>query len=330
MGTLYVIETGAVVEKRYHQLVVSRHDEVIAAVPLAGITEVVLVGQAGVTTPALHALLSAGVGLTLLTRGGRLAGRLRPPGGGNLSLRRAQYACGLDGDFCLRVARAAVVGKLRNCHTLAIRLARRRALPEAPLARLARAASAAPHASALASLRGIEGTGARAYFRLLSASLPPEMAFHRRTRRPPTDPANALLSLGYTLLASNMTAAVEIAGLDPYDGFYHADRAGRPALALDLIEEFRPVIVDSVVLTVLNRRALKTSDFESHGTAGVFLRPRGFKVFLSEYSRRINTEVYCPAARRRLAYRKVFEVQARRMRKVIEGAVAEYTPFRIR
>jgi CRISPR-associated protein Cas1 len=146
-------------------------------------------------------------------------------------------------------------------------------------------------------------------------------------RRPPGDPVNAMLSLGYTLLGHNMMTALEVVGLDPYDGFFHADKYGRPALALDLVEEFRSVIVNSVVLTVVNKRMLTPDDFRPGRKGGVILRRSGLREFLSQYTARLQTEVIHPLAGRRLTYQKCFEVQARLMRKVIEGQAEAYSPF---
>ena len=153
------------------------------------------------------------------------------------------------------------------------------------------------------------------------------MGFEKRTRRPPKDPANALLSLGYTLLTNNLMTACEVVGLDPYDGFFHADKYGRPALALDLVEEFRGLIVDSVVMNVVNRGMLKASDFEPGPGRGVYLKPKAMKTFFKSYSARLNTEVVHPLVERRLSYQKCFEVQARLLRDTMEGKRQEYLPF---
>jgi CRISPR-associated protein Cas1 len=156
------------------------------------------------------------------------------------------------------------------------------------------------------------------------------MGFEKRTRRPPRDPANALLSLGYTLLTDNLMAACEIAGLDPYDGFFHADKYGRPALALDLVEEFRPVIVDSVVLNLVNRGMLAAADFEPGPGGGVRLKQAALRTFFEQYSARLNTQRQHPGVGRKLTYQQWFEVQARTLRQVVEGALPAYRPMLVR
>lgn len=331
MATLYVTEQGARIEKEYRRLLVTKHDEVLLAVPLGRVSEVVLVGRVGATTPALLTLLDAGIPLSFVTRTGKLRGRLTPPSPKNLPLRHAQYDRARDPDFCLAVGRAIVDGKLRNSRALAYRI--RRSRPEIAtrwLARIDQAVEAVACACDLDTLRGIEGAAAKAYFQVFRGALLPEMPFEKRTRRPPRDPANALLSLGYTLLTQNLMTACEVVGLDPYDGFFHADKYGRPALALDLVEEFRGPVVDSVVRLVINKRIVGPDDFEAGREGGIYLSNRGLRKFLRQYARRLNTEIVHPYYGRRLTYQRVFEVQARLMAKTIQGELDKYPPFRVR
>jgi CRISPR-associated protein Cas1 len=328
MATLYVTEQGARIEKEYRRLLVTKGDEVLLAVPAARVDHVVLVGNVGATTPALLSLLREGVGLSLVSRAGQLRGRLTPPTGGNIPLRHQQYQCAQDPAFCLAVGRAIVEGKLRNCRNLARRILRGRPeIDPKPLECILKCLRRLPEAGDLATARGLEGEGSRAYFAIYRAALRPGLGFEKRTRRPPKDPANALLSLGYTLLTNNLMTACEVVGLDPYDGFFHSDKYGRPALALDLVEEFRGLIVDSVVLNVVNRGMLKASDFEPGPGRAVYLKPKAMKTFFKSYSTRLNTEVTHPLAGRRLTYQKCFEVQARLLRGVIESRRECYRPF---
>lgn len=366
MPTLYLTEPGSRLEKDHGRLVVTKDDEVLLAVPLVQVTDVVLMGAVGTTTPALLALLDQGVSVSLVTGQGKLRGRLIAAEARNLPLRHKQYAASSSEQFAREVSRAIVLGKLKNCRTLARRLARQRppsdsapaslasappadssargesaddlappteawVKPDSPAAvffsRLNLALAQVPLARTLDELRGLEGSGSKAYFALLKAALRADLTFEKRTRRPPRDPANALLSLAYTLLTNAMFTACEVAGLDPYDGFLHADKYGRPALALDLIEEFRPIVADSVVLTVVNNRMLNPDDFETGEDGGVYLTRRSRRAFLEQFSRRLNTEVHHPDAGRALSYQKVFEVQARRLRKCLERGEPDYQPF---
>jgi CRISPR-associated protein Cas1 len=335
MATMYVTEQGARVEKEYQRFLVTKDDEVLLAVPAVRLSHVVLVGRVGVTTPALLALLQEGVGLSLVSRAGQLRGRLMPPTGKNILLRHRQYERAQDPAFCLAVSRAVVDGKLRNCRALARRWARTR--PEVPaelLERIDRAVDQAAKAPDLAALRGIEGEGTRNYFGVLRRALEPRpesrMGFEKRTRRPPRDPVNAMLSLGYTLLTDNLMTACEIVGLDPYDGFFHAEKYGRPALALDLVEEFRPVIVDSLVLNIVNRGMLAADDFQPGPEGGVYLKREALQTFFRQYSARLNIQWLHPGVGRKLSYQQWFEVQAQALRKVIEGEAPAYRPMVVR
>ena len=331
MATLYVTEQGARIEKEYRRLLVTKHDDVLLAVPLGRVSEVVLVGGVGATTPALLMLLDAGIPLSFVTRTGKLRGRLTPPSPKNLPLRHAQYDRARDPDFCLAVGRAIVDGKLRNSRALAYRIRRSRPqIAAAWLERIERAVARVAQADDLDTLRGIEGAAAKAYFQVLRGALRPEMTFEKRTRRPPRDPANSLLSLGYTLLTQNLMTACEVVGLDPYDGFFHADKYGRPALALDLVEEFRGPVVDSVVQLVINKRMIGPQDFTERQGGGVYLSDRGLRKFLRQYTRRLNTAILHPRYGRRLTYQRIFEVQARLLAKTIQGELDKYRPFRVR
>jgi len=331
MATLYVTEPGARIEKEYRRLLVTKDDDTLLAVPLGRVSEVVLVGTVGATTQALLMLLDEGIPLSFVTRSGKLRGRLAPPSPKNLPLRHAQYDRARDPAFCLAVGRAIVDGKLRNSRALAYRI--RRARPQIAaewLERIERAVEAVAQAGDLDTLRGVEGSAAKAYFEVLRQALRPEMTFEKRTRRPPRDPVNALLSLGYTLLTQNLITACEVVGLDPYDGFFHADKYGRPALALDLVEEFRGPVVDSVVQLVVNKRVVGSGDFEEGREGGTYLSDRGLRKFLEQYTHRLNTEIVHPYHERRLTYQRVFEVQARLLAKTIQGELDRYVPFRVR
>ncbi len=328
MATLYITEQGARLEKEYWRFLVTKENQVLTAVPAGRLDHVVLVGQVGVTTPALLTLLDAGVGMSLVSRTGELRGRLSPPTGMNLRLRHKQYERATDPAFCLAIGRQIVGGKLRNYRALARRWARTR--PEVPRERIERIDTAVRQAATapdLNALRGIEGEGTRHYFAVWRRTLKPGLGFDKRTRRPPRDPVNALLSLGYTLLTDNLITACEVVGLDPYDGFFHADKYGRPALALDLMEEFRPLIVDAVVLNIINRRMLTAADFEPGPEGGVYLKREALRTFFQQYSARLNTTVIHPYFRRSMTYQRCFEEQARWLRQVIEGEREEYQPF---
>lgn len=332
VSTLYVTEPGARLEKEYHRLLVTKDDEVLLRVPLRRVTDVVLVGRAGTTTPALHALLQAGVGLTLVSRSGKLLGKLRPATGANLPLRQQQYRRNDDETFVLALARQIVAGKIRNQRVLAQRQNRQNDQIEARpiLDELNIAIKAAAQAENLSSLLGIEGQAARRYFSIYRQAFASDWAFTKRTRRPPKDPVNALLSLGYTFLGHAMMSALEVVGLDPYLGFFHAEKYGRPALALDLLEEFR-FLVDSLTLTLINRRTLQPADFEpAPDGEGIYLTRAGLNTFVRKFSQKLETPIQVRELGRSLTYRKIFEVQARKLARLVQGKDEEYMPFKAR
>ncbi|MGC9469408.1 MAG: CRISPR-associated endonuclease Cas1 [Anaerolineae bacterium] len=327
MPTLYVTEQGARVEKEYRRLLVTKEDEVLFRAPLEKVSQVVLVGYVGLTTPAMLALLHAQVPVLLVKRTGALVGRLVPETPKNLPLRQAQYARDEDARFALAMARSIVAGKLRNQRVLALRILRRR--PEAdraPLPQLYAAEAQVPAADTQDQLLGVEGAGARAYLAIYRQAFDPGWGFDARTRRPPRDPINALLSLGYTLLGHAMMTALEAVGLDPYLGYFHAEKYGRPALALDLVEEFRAPFVDSLVMRLVGWGMLKMDDFMPSGD-GIYLGDKGLRVFLRAFGNRLASQVRLKGTQRSLSYRKHFEVQARQLSHVILDEKDEYEPF---
>ena len=182
----------------------------------------------------------------------------------------------------------------------------------------------------LDTLRGIEGQAARGYFAAYRAAFDPAWAFTDRNRRPPRDPINALLSLGYSLLTQNVMTALEGVGLDPYLGYFHSEVYNRPALALDLVEEFRAPVVDSLTLWLANRRILRPEDFRPGEGGGVELTDRGLREYLGQFSRKLESAVLVRELERKLSYRKLLEVQARRLARVVTGDEESYRAFRAR
>jgi len=337
MGALYVVTPNAQVHIRAGRLVVSDTEgKALAAAPLDRLTELVIVGRSGLTVPALHGLLEHDVRLVLLNRAGRVLGRLHRPTGKNHPRRRALYARSEDPDFCLAFGKAVVGAKVANSRALAVRWAedmRAKGVEVEPRAMaairrpgLARAIGACTD---LDVLRGIEGGVARAYFRVLRAMVREGWSFPVRSRRPPRDPANALLSVHYSLLTQTCFAALEIAGLDPYEGLFHADKYGRPALALDLVEEFRGFVADSLMLRLVNRRMLKPEDFV-RAEGAVLLKPSGWRVVLDQYAKRLGSEVLVRRAGRRMTVQALVELQAREIAALVDGRATRYRPFRVR
>lgn len=245
MPNLYVTEPGSRVEREYNRILVSKGGDVLLDVPALKVSQVVLVGQVGVTTPALRMLLERDIDLVMLSASGEFQGRLIGDRHSNTNLKRAQYRRAEEPDFCLKVIQAVVWGKLWNSRVRCLRIAAATSnqVAQKSAQRLHDLLAELPQSQAIAGVRAIEAQGSRAYFSALRAHLRPEWKFPSRQRRPPPDPVNALLSVTYTLLSEAVYSAALLAGLDPYCGFYHAERWGCPALVLDLMEEFRPLIM---------------------------------------------------------------------------------------
>jgi CRISP-associated protein Cas1 len=331
---LYVQSAGARIGKRGDELVIELRDGTKETTRIGNTSHVALFGAVQVSTQALQELCGRGITVSYLSSGGWLYGITRGMDHKHVELRRLQFAAASDEARCLALARRFVSVKIRNCRTLVRRNAV--AAPEHTIDRLRELVDVAGDASSLGSLLGVEGTAARLYFEAYGSMLrPPGEAdrwafdFDGRNRRPPRDPINALLSFGYAMLAKDVAVALISVGFDPYMGFYHQPRYGRPALALDVMEEFRPLIVDSVVLGTINTGALGGSDFIRRGGA-VSLTPSGRTAFLRAYERRMDELVSHPVFGYRISYRRVLEVQIRLLARYLAGEIADYPPFATR
>jgi len=333
MANLYITEQGARVAREYGRIVVTKKGAVLLDVPAIKVSQIVLVGNVGVTTPALHMLLERDIGIVLLNRTGEFLGRLTGDRSSNTALKRAQYQRSDDPAFCLQVARAVARGKVWNSRVRCLRIAsakdnQRAGQAARRLKDILRELAVAP---TLAGVRAQEAQASRVYFTVLRTHLLPEWSFPSRKRRPPPDPINLLLSATYTLLTEAVYSAATLAGLDPYCGFYHSERPGRPTLVLDLMEEFRPLVADSVVLTLVNKRILKRKDFRpGPAERPVLLNRDGYKKVLQAFGERLRSPVTIPRLGRRTTYHRLLEVQARALGAAIEGRRHGYEPFRSR
>ncbi len=286
---LYLTEQGTILRKAGDRFLVEKEDEVLLDLPYHKLENVLLFGNIQVTTQALAELLEKGVNLSLFSRQGQYRGSLTPPRGKNIELRLAQFDCYRDAARALGMARGIVGAKISNGLVVLARYRSRNdvAAPfEERRMQMETAAASLGSANAVAELDGFEGMAARAYFEALMQFNKSGMAWPGRQKHPATDPLNALLSLGYTLLMHELTALLEGAGLDPYLGFLHQLDYGRPSLALDLVEAFRHPVVDRLTLTLVNREMLGTEDFRSGGERpGVFLKPEAMRRYFGEYER---------------------------------------------
>lgn len=330
MSALYVLEDGAVLRKEGAQVVVvGAKAGVLLKMPLEQVEEIVVVGNATVTAPLVAELLARGIGLAYFSRSGEFLGRLVPETSKNVPLRWAQFRAAADPRAALALARAMVKGKILNQRTLLMRAAREGA-PDlaAAIEDLKLLAERVDRAQTLDELRGLEGAASARYFREWPKLLRRVgFRFPGRVRRPPTDPVNAMLSFGYTLLANLVFAACHVVGFDPYVGYLHMDRWGRPALVLDLMEELRPVLVDSLVLALIHRDQVAPEGFET-GLGGACRMDRAtLRTFLRAWEERRRTLVRHPLLQQEVPYFRVPELQARILAKVLLGEAEEYVPF---
>lgn len=324
---LYVHDYRAVIALSGEQLIV-RGAEGTVPVRLMNTSQVVIRGNAQISTQALRALLERGIPVSFLSGGGYFVGRATGNDTNNVDLRIAQHRVAADEQVCLGLARAFVVAKIRNCRTMLRR--NHESLEATTLFELKQLARKASAAESLASLLGIEGAAARVYFQAFSGMLKPKVPmsfdFQRRNRRPPRDPINALLSFTYSMLVKEIVIASSGVGLDPLLGFYHQPRFGRPALALDLMEELRPIVADSVVVNAINTGVVAADDFVTIADA-CNLKPHARRSLTDAFERRLDQLISHPIFGYRISYRRVIEVQARLLSRVITGELPAYPPL---
>ncbi len=336
LNTLYITTPETYLRLDNDTLRVEVERETKLRVPLHHLTAVVCFGHINLSAPLMHRLADEGIALVLLNDNGRFKARLEGAMSGNVLLRQAQFQRSSDSVFTLDMARACVAGKIKNTRQVLQRGAREaKSEDEAKtLTRLADdlAASlrALPEATNLDSLRGVEGEAARQYFSGLNLLVRPDQreAFFMdgRSRRPPRDRFNAMLSFLYAMWMNDCRSALETAGLDPQVGFLHALRPGRAALALDLMEEFRPW-ADRLALTLINRGQLSADDFAMHEGGGVSLEPEARKAVVVAYQERKRDEITHPLLAQSLPLGLVPLVQSRLLARALRDDGSPYVPF---
>lgn len=335
MKTAYITEQGAMLRRDGHVLQVWCGRKRRAELLVHDLDQLVLMGNIMVTPAVLDFLIAERVDTVFMTIHGRFRGRLMHDHSKNVRLRLEQYRRLQEPATALATARAIVRGKVMNARAFLMKSARRQG-GSPPLShaaeRLLAMAERVPEMETLDQVRGCEGRASAVYFEVFGAVLRnPEFTFEGRNRRPPMDPVNVLLSLGYTLLANAVETAVQIVGLDPYLGALHDVAYGRPSLVCDLMEEYRSVIVDPMVAACINQRSFSAGDFES-GAEGepVRFKRAAMRWFVELFERRLRGEIVYPPRGQRLTYRQVIEEQVRQFARYLLGSEAEYEPFLIR
>lgn len=336
LNTLFVTRQGASVVKDGENLVVRLDGESLLHVPMHGLGGLVTFGQVWCSPQLLHFCAERGVGVSFLSENGRFLARVTGPACGNVLLRRQQYRWADDAQICASIARDMLTGKLANARHVLLRARRDHAdktdcaaLEQAAL-RLADCLTRLPLASGLDELRGIEGEGANVYFAAFDALITngdKAFRFTGRSRRPPLDPMNCLLSFLYTLLAHDARSALEGVGLDPSVGFLHRDRPGRHSLALDMMEELRPVLADRVALSLVNLGQLRGRDFRREESGAVLLSDDARKQVLVAYQKRKQEEIMHPFLREKLEIGLLCHVQALLLARRLRGDLDGYPTF---
>lgn len=329
MAFLYITEQGAVLRKSGQRLVVEKDGSALFDIPASKVKGVLIFGNVQVSTQAMRLALELEIELALFSYHGRLLGQLTPPATGNVALRQAQYACKGDPGFTLTFSRAVVTGKLANALAFVREFAHNH--PETDLqenvTRLEAARSQAGESSDLPALLGFEGTGARVYFDAFAKMVRHSFSFDGRHRRPPPDPVNALLSLGYTMVYNEISSLLDGMGFDPYLGLYHQPRSGHSTLASDLLEEFRAPLVDRFTLGLVNNRVFQEQDFHLHtASGGVVLKDEPRKRYFAEYEHFVTRSMKTLESEKEIDFRRLFRRQAERLRGALLGGPA-YCPY---
>lgn len=324
---IYIVGQGETVRRRGDRLEFWSRDGKVGDAKLGEVAQLSLYGGVEITSAALAELLQRGVPVCHFSFGGWFYGISQGTVHKNVELRMRQFDSANSKIRSLEMAKGFVSGKIRNCRTLV-----RRNDPGDPkdiLAALNRLAREAEEAKSAESLFGIEGAAAQAYFSRFDSLLKAQagsFSFENRNKRPPKDPANAVLSYLYGILVKDVFVTLLAVGFDPYLGFYHRPKYGKPALALDLMEEFRPLLADSTAITLFNNGELSEKDFVRRGL-GVSMTPKGKKTVVLGYERRMSSEVTHPIFGYKVSYRRVLEVQARLLARVVSGEIESYPPF---
>jgi CRISPR-associated protein Cas1 len=323
---LYIQEQGAMLGKSGEVLTVKARQQVLQEVRLMDVSQVCVLGNVQITAQALREITAVGIPICHFSYGGWFHALTSGLIHKNVELRIAQYAAAADPARALGFARQFVLGKIKNCRTML-----RRHLGETAsdlLDQLTGLSQKVARVGDVASLLGLEGMAAKVYFTGFARMVQGGEDFNieGRNRRPPRDPVNALLSFVYAILVKEITLVLHATGFDPMRGFYHTPRYGRPSLALDLAEEFRPLVADSVVLMLVNNGEVTPSSFLRRAGA-VALTDAGRRAVLAAFERRMDTLVTHPVFGYRVSYRRILEVQARLLGRVLLGEIAEYPSF---
>jgi CRISP-associated protein Cas1 len=336
LNTLFVTTQGAYLAKEGETITVKVEGEARLRLPVHTIGGIVCFGNVSCSPFLMGFCAENGVGISFLSEHGRFLARVQGPVSGNVLLRREQYRLADDPKASADVARAVLTGKIANCRTVLQRALRdhtdKMAVDEVAFAakRLGNCLEILAREQPLDALRGCEGDAAHIYFKVfdhLIVAQKKDFSFEERNRRPPLDNVNALLSFIYTLLVHDIRSALETVGLDPAVGFLHRDRPGRPSLALDLMEEFRPFLADRLALSLINRQQVQAKGFQKSDSGAVLMTGETRKTLLVAYQERKQEEILHPFLDEKVTIGLLFHTQALLMARYLRGDLDGYPPF---
>lgn len=336
LNTLYVMTDNAWLSLEGENVVIQAEEQELGRFPLHGLEGIVSFSYRGASSALMGACAERGIDLSFFRPNGHFLARVSGSIRGNVLLRRTQYRVSEDLAASLDIGKSMLIGKVFNSRWVLERATRDHALSvdterlKAASAMLKDAVSRIEKADSAASLRGIEGDAAAEYFGVFNELIlnsDEAFVFHGRSRRPPLDCVNAMLSFAYALLARNCSAALESVGLDPYVGFVHTDRPGRESLALDLMEELRPAFADRFVLSCINNRIVNPQFFEKENSGAVLLNEAGRKAFLKAWQERKKESLTHPFLKEKMSWGLVPFVQALLLARFLRGDLDAYPPF---
>ncbi|GCL55743.1 CRISPR-associated protein Cas1 [Microcystis aeruginosa NIES-3806] len=330
MATLYLLEQGTSLLKEQFRFLIHVPDKDKIEVPIRDVERILLFGNINLSTPAIATCLESRITVLFLSLSGRYKGHLWSKEASNLNVELLQFQHQNDRQFQLNTSKSIVRGKLINSKQLLLRLNRQRNILdiEQAISGINTDLEALKLVDNIDSLRGYEGISAARYFSALGQLIiNPDFNFSQRHRQPPTDPVNALLSFGYTLLFNNVLSLIIAEGLSPYLGNFHYGEKKKPYLAFDLMEEFRSPIVDSLMLTLFNQSILKSKDFESlTEKPGIYLTEQGRRLFLNQFEKRMTEKVTHSQISSQISYREAIQLQIRLYKRSLLSSIA-YEPF---
>ncbi len=332
MSAIYLTEPGCMVRVSSRQIIVTKGKETVLQMPMIKVDRILVFGNIQITAQAVNVLLDEGIEVSYLSPHGKFRGKIQPAESKNVFLRIAQYERALDDDFSTEMARTIVNAKVNNGKALITRYQRN--YPEQnfdkELESIVSTLSKLEAQRDVAGIMGIEGTATATFFKAYGNMFHGNLRFEKRTRRPPKDPVNAVLSFGYTLLTNEFFSLATAHGLDPYIGFLHGLSYGRPSLPLDLVEEFRHPFIDRFTLSLFNNQILTADDFEPVENQGIYLKKEALKRYFEHYERRVRESFTLTNSETRTTFRDLFKRQVNRMaQKIMKYDQLEYEPFKI-